>query len=90
MQPKELTLMDTVVEEGWKESINNVKDHFNLLIYPRSFAEVLGTDIGNNDVVHLAVTATAFPAEQHIEGDNLVNEFPEMRRTSCRLVSFQF
>jgi hypothetical protein len=89
-QPKELTLVDTVMEEGWKEEINDIKDLFNLLPYTRSFAKVLGRDIENDDAVHLAVTATAFSAEEHIEGDDLANELPEIRRTSYRLLLFQF
>jgi hypothetical protein len=90
VQPKELTLVDTVMEEGWKESINDVKDHFDLLPYTRSFAKALARDIDNDEAVHLAVTATAFPVEEHIEGDDLANELPEIRRTSCHLVSFKF
>ena len=89
-QPKELTLVDTVMEEGWKERINDIKDHFDLLPLTRSFAKVLGRDIENDNAIHLAVTATAFSAEEHIEGDDLANELPEIRRTSCRLVLFQF
>ena len=87
-QPKELTLVDTVMEEGWKGGTNDIKNHFDLIPYTRPFAKALGRDIENDDAVHLAVTATAFSAEEHIEGDDLVNELPEIRRTSCCLVLF--
>lgn len=90
VQPKELTLVDTVMEKGWKEGINDIEDHFDLLPYTRSFAKALGRALENDEAVHLTVTATVFSAEEHIEGDDLANELPEIRRTSCRLVSFQF
>jgi len=73
--------MDTVIEEGWKESINDVKDHFDLLLYPRSFAKTLERDIDNDEAVHLAVTATASSVKEHSEEDDLANELPEIRRT---------
>jgi hypothetical protein len=90
VQPKELTLIDTVAQKGWKGGVNEIEDVFNVLPYPRSFAKALERDTDNDDAVHLAVTATAFSVEEHIEGDDLANELPEIRRTSCRLVSFQF
>jgi hypothetical protein len=56
------------MEEGWKEGINDVKDYFDLLPYTRSFAKVLEIDMDNDDAVHLAVTATASPVEEHSRG----------------------
>jgi hypothetical protein len=53
------------MEERWKEGINNVKDHFNLLPYTRSFSKALERDIDNDEAVHLAVTATDFLVEAY-------------------------
>ena len=72
--------------KGWKEVINDIKDCFDLLSIYAFVRQMLERDIDNDDAVHLAVTATAFPVEEHIEGDDLANELPEIRRASCRIV----
>jgi len=88
VQPKELTQLKTVARAGWKESVNDIEDCFDLILYPQSFAtELKGID--NNNIIHLVVTATASPVEEHSEGDDLANELPEIRRTLCCLVSFE-
>ena len=66
--------------------MNDIKDHFNRILYPHSFATEL-EDIDNNDIIHLVIIATCFVVEKHSE-DDLANELPEIRRTLCCLVSF--
>jgi len=67
--------------------VNDIKDHFNRILYPQSFATEL-EDIDNNDIIHLVITATCFVVEKHSEEDVLANELPEIRRALCCLVSF--
>ena len=63
-----------------------MKDPFSPLSCTPSFTKVLGRDIDNEETLHLAVTATGSPVEEHSEGDDLANELPEIRRTLCYLV----
>ena len=88
LQPKELTIVDTVTQKGWKERVNDIKDIFDILPYPRSFGKALERHIDNDDAVHLAVTATVSAVKEHSGRDDLANEIPEIRRTLRCLVSF--
>jgi hypothetical protein len=83
VQPKGLISIDTVVQKGWIEGVNDIEDVFGVLPLTRSFAKALERDIDNDEAVHLAVTATASQVEEHSEGDDLANELPEIRRTLC-------
>jgi hypothetical protein len=89
VQPKELTLINTVIQKGWIEGVNDIQDVFDVLPLTRSFAKALERDINNDEAVHLAVTATTSSVKEHNEGDDLANELPEIRRTLCCLVSFE-
>lgn len=74
MQPKKLILIDTVIQKGWIEGANDIKNVFDILPLPRSFAKALERDIDNDEAVHLAVTATASLVKEYSEGDDLANE----------------
>jgi hypothetical protein len=50
-QPKQPTQLNTVAQARWKESMNDIKDHFNRILYSQSFATEL-EDIDNNDIIH--------------------------------------
>ena len=89
LQPKELTLVDTVMQKGWKEGVNDIEDIFDILLYPRSFAKALARHIDNEDAVHLAVTATVSTVKEHSERGGLASEIPEIRRTFRCLLSFK-
>jgi hypothetical protein len=68
VQPKELTLIDTVVQKGWIEGVNDIENVFDVLPLPCSFAKGLERDIDNNEVVHLAVTAAASSVKSIVRG----------------------
>jgi hypothetical protein len=83
VQPKGLISIDTVVQKGWIDGVNDIEDVFGVLPLTRSFAKALERDIDNDEAVHVAVTSTASRVEEHNEGDDLANELPEIRRTLC-------
>jgi hypothetical protein len=90
-QPKELIILvvDTVMQKGWKERVNDIKDIFAIFPYPRSFAKALERHIDNDDAVYLTVTATVSAVKEHSGRDDLANEIPEIQRTFRCLVSFK-
>ena len=91
MQPKEPTLIDTVIQRGWIEGVDDIEDVFDVFPLTRSFAKGLERDIDNDEAVHLTVTATVSPVKEDSdqEGDDLAKELPEIQRTLCYLVSFE-
>ncbi|KAF8804871.1 hypothetical protein BYT27DRAFT_6685730 [Phlegmacium glaucopus] len=63
-KPKETLLSETASEDGWPESIKNIKISFRFIPYTSSFAKAL--DVDNEDAVHLIVTSEGSYQRRHV------------------------